>query len=197
MFCRLAILPIVLIACAPDADPADADAIDTGAAADVLSFVDLAEDGYSVAAVEPERYLGVWYEIATTPSSQQRNCAGTTAEYSLRDDGDINVLNRCYVGDLDGRLSEIEGTASFQDNTYARLLVDFGFGFEAPYFVAELDGSAGNEPYEFALVSTPGSALWVLSRTPQLDTEIYEALIARAEANDLPVDELIETEQPL
>ena len=42
-----------------------------------------------------------------------------------------------------------------------------------------------------------GAALWVLSRTPQMDPELYEILLERAEANDLPVDELIETEQPL
>ena len=52
-----------------------------------VRFVETAADGASVEAVEPGRYLGLWYEIATTPSMQQTRCAGTTAEYSLRDDG--------------------------------------------------------------------------------------------------------------
>lgn len=163
---------------------------------DAPSFVADADDGQSVEAVEPERYLGVWYEIASTPSPQQASCAGTTAEYSLRDDGDVRVLNRCYLGDLDGTLNEIEGSASFVDDSYARLLVDFGFGFEAPYNIVELDGQDGSEPYSFAVVSSPGFALWVLSRTPQMDDELYATLVERALDRGLPAEGLIETLQP-
>ena len=159
-------------------------------------FVEDAEDGASVVAVEPDRYLGVWYEIATTPSFQQTSCAGTTAEYSLRDDGAIDVLNRCYLDGLDGDLNEIEGIATPTDDTFARLLVDFGFGFEAPYDIVELDGADGDEPYDFAVVSSYGLAVWILSREPQMDAELYDLLVERARDRGLPVDELALTEQP-
>jgi len=159
-------------------------------------FVADAEDGLSVVAVEPERYLGVWYEIATTPSPQQAQCSGTSAEYSLREDGDVRVLNRCYIGGLDGRLNEIEGSASFVDDTYARLLVDFGFGFAAPYNIVQLDGRDGDDPYAFAVVSSPGFSLWILSRTPQMDPELYELLVDRAVERGFPADELVPTLQP-
>ena len=163
---------------------------------DATTFVDDAADGQSVVAVDAGRYLGVWYEIATTPSPQQTSCTGTSAEYSLRDDGDVRVLNRCYLGSLDGPLNEIEGSASFVDASNARLLVDFGFGFAAPYNIVDLDGSAGDAPYDFAVVSSPGFALWILSRTPQMDPELYDLLVDRALERGLPADELVETLQP-
>lgn len=181
-----------------DSDGFDDTAVDTGDGEKSGSsdFVEDAEDGLSVVALDPARYLGVWYEIASSPSPQQSACAGTTADYSLRDDGDIRVLNRCYLGSLDGSLNEIEGKASTLDDTYARLLVDFDLGFEAPYYVVELDGQAGDEPYEFAVVSSAGFALWVLSRTPQMDPELYDLLVERATERGYPADTLIMTEQP-
>ncbi|HCH64604.1 MAG TPA: lipocalin, partial [Deltaproteobacteria bacterium] len=105
------------------------------------------------------------------------------------------VINRCYLDSLDGDFNEIEGSASFVDDTYARLLVDFGFGFEAPYNLVELDGRDGDAEYEFAVVSSPGFALWVLSRTPEMDPELYDLLVDRATDRGLPSDTLVATVQ--
>ena len=129
-----------------------------------LMFVPISEDGISVEEVDPNRYLGLWYEIATTPSSQQRSCTGTTAEYSLIDDQTVGVLNRCYLGSLDGQLNAIQGVAYVQDETYARLMVDFDFGFTAPYNIITLDGNANGELYQFAVVSSYTN-LWILSES--------------------------------
>ena len=77
-----------------------------------------------------------------------------------------------------------------------RRLVDLGVGFEAPYQVIELDGSIGDEPYAYAAVSSMGSQTWVLSRSPQMDTELREDIWSRLEERGIDVDELIDTEQP-
>ena len=158
------------------------------------SFAPLATDGSTtVESVEPTRYLGLWYEIASTPSSQQSSCSGTTAEYTLRDENSINVYNRCYLGSLDGQENTIRGSARFIDDSYAKLLVDFGFGFEAPYNVVELDGGKTDAPYEFAAVASIGT-LWILSRTPTIDDDILEELLNRLETRDFPVEDLQYTE---
>ena len=149
-------------------------------------FLPIAEDGISVEELEPTRYLGLWYEISTTPGQQQANCAGTTAEYTLQDEETIGVLNRCYLGSLDGNLNQISGIATVQDDSYARLLVDFNFGFVAPYNVVALDGAAGDEPYRYAAVAS-FNALWILSRTPQMDTELYETILTDLEDRGYPV----------
>lgn len=160
------------------------------------TYLPYADDGLSVSELEPERYLGVWYEIATTPSMIELDCTGTTAEYGIEDEDTISVYNRCYLGDLDGEVNEIRGTADFADDSFARLFVDFGFGFAAPYNVVELDGSEGSDPYQFAAVNSAGFQIWILSRTPTMDAGLYAELVDRLTMQDLPTDELTLTMQP-
>ena len=117
----LALCTFLALGCTPSDDKndntetdatTDSDDLETTATADTgdadaISFVDDAADGLSVVAVEPARYLGVWYEIATSPSPQQAACTATQAEYSLLDNGDIKVVNQCNLGSLDGDLRTI------------------------------------------------------------------------------------------
>ena len=65
----------------------------------------------TVAHVDLSRYLGTWYEIASFPQSFQRGCTATTATYTLRRDGDIDVLNRCRKDSLDGKEKSALGRA--------------------------------------------------------------------------------------
>ena len=168
--------------------------IDAGCDSAVL--ISYAADGESVEQVDPARYLGLWYEIATTPSRQQASCSGTMAEYSLIDDETIGVTNRCYAGGLNGRLNEIQATARPLDDTFARLMVDFGFGFEAPYTVIELFEPPGDEPYTYAAVTTSDVQYWILSRSPQMDDEMYETLLDKIAERGGDPSRLIMTAQP-
>lgn len=65
----------------------------------------------TVAHVDLARYVGTWYEIASFPQSFQRGCTATTAAYTLRADGEIDVLNRCRQGSVDGREKTALGRA--------------------------------------------------------------------------------------
>ena len=56
----------------------------------------------TVSKVNLSRYTGTWFEIAAYPQRFQKGCTGTTATYTLRDDGEIGVVNRCRKGALDG-----------------------------------------------------------------------------------------------
>src|SRR5512135_200628 len=64
-----------------------------------------------VPRVDIQRYLGTWYEIATIPQRFQRGCVGVTAHYSLRPDGDIDVVNVCRKNSLDGKERSVRGKA--------------------------------------------------------------------------------------
>ena len=158
-------------------------------------FAELSDDGASVEYVEAARYLGVWYEISSIPTNNQAVCTGTTAEYGLIDEQTISVYNRCWIGSLDGQLSQITGTASILDDSNARLAVDFGFGFTAPYFIVELDDQPGEDPYEFAAVYSVGT-LWILSRTPTMDEALYNQILTRLDERDYPIENLVMTVQP-
>ncbi len=152
----------------------------------------------TVSSVDLDRYLGLWYEIASYPTFFNRDLVGTTAEYSLRDDGLIRVYNRAFVGDFDGPIDDIEGTARVVDTqTNAKLAVSFAsvpFGnlFEGRYWIIDLD----EEAYSYAVVSDPfRSTLFILSRSPQIDEAVLDAILDRLEAQGFDLTRLTYTPQ--
>ena len=142
--------------------------------------------------VELERYLGTWYEQARLPIGVQEGCHGTTATYSLREDGDIDVVNRCYEDGWGGELKVAEGKAWVVDEeTNARLKVQFFWPFRGDYWIVGLD-----EEYQWALVGSPDrDNLWILTREPVISQERYEELVERAADKGFPVQDLIRTPQ--
>lgn len=146
-----------------------------------------------VPSVDVQRYAGKWYEIASYPTPFQRGCTGTTAEYSLRDDGRVRVVNRCFQGSLEGPEQSIEGSARIVDaETNAKLKVSFFGPFEGDYWIIELD-----EDYQWAVVSEPSrSTLWILSRTPTLNDETYDMILGRLIDRGYDVTRLNRTPQP-
>jgi apolipoprotein D and lipocalin family protein len=127
-----------------------------------------------VPCVDLQKYLGTWYEIATIPQSFQKGCVGSTAEYVLRPDGDITVINTCRQGTLDGKVRKAKGKAWVVDKTTnAKLKVRFFWPFTGDYWVIGLDAD-----YEWAIVGHPGrNYLWILGRTPQMDDALYDQLL--------------------
>jgi apolipoprotein D and lipocalin family protein len=146
-----------------------------------------------VESVDLDRYVGKWYEIARYPTSFQQGCVGVTAEYSLREDGRIAVVNRCRKDTLDGPEESIEGVARVADSqTNAKLKVTFFWPFEGDYWIIDLD-----EDYQWAVVGMPSRQyLWVLSRTPTLDDAIYDAIVARLPDKGYDPARLQRTPQP-
>jgi len=139
-----------------------------------------------------QRYLGTWYEIARLDHSFERGLTNVTANYSLRDDGGVRVLNRGFDPES-GEWEEAEGKAYFVgDPNVGQLKVSFFGPFYGGYNIIELDHDA----YRYSLVAGPNrSYLWLLARSPDLDAYITERLIDKARSLDFPVDELIWVEQ--
>ena len=137
-----------------------------------------AEPLTTVPFVEVPRYMGVWYEIASFPQWFSRDCHNTSATYTLRDDGQVEVLNQCHKGSPTGPLSQAHGVAYVANTeTNAELKVSFQWPFYGDYWIIEL-----GENYEYAVVSEPGrSTLWILSRTPNLSRDTLDALLGRLE----------------
>ena len=65
----------------------------------------------TVRSLDLDRYLGKWYEIARFDHPFERDMVGVTAEYSLRPDGKIRVLNSGYKPDFNGKFKTAEGKA--------------------------------------------------------------------------------------
>ena len=69
-----------------------------------------------------------------------------------------------------------------------RLKVSFFGPFYGAYNIIALDKSG----YRYAMIAGPDrSYLWILARTPRLEAELLDALVAEAARLDFPTDSLI------
>jgi apolipoprotein D and lipocalin family protein len=146
-----------------------------------------------VSDFELQRYLGTWYEIARLDHSFERGMSRVTAEYSLRADGGVKVVNRGYLDDQQ-QWREAVGKAYFVDRPdIGRLKVSFFGPFYGAYNVLQLD----KQDYQYALVAGPSrSYLWILARTPHLPRDTLADLIDFAADRGFPTADLIYVDHP-
>lgn len=124
-------------------------------------------------AVELDRYLGKWFEMARYEAPFQKGCDGVTADYSLREDGKIKVINSCTK---EGKTTAAKGKAKIVEGSRnAKLKVSFFGPFYGDYWV--LDRA---EDYSWAIVGEPsGRYLWMLTREAQPEPQVRAQIEAR------------------
>ncbi|MDT8409991.1 MAG: lipocalin family protein [Wenzhouxiangellaceae bacterium] len=151
-----------------------------------------------VDTVDLERYQGRWFEIARLPNRFQNSCDGNvSADYRLKQDGRIEVVNRCRSEH--GGFNEVIGEArrpSPEDP--ARLEVRFAPRWLSwlPLVWGDYQIMALSDDYQWAMVGAPSRKyLWILARRPSLPETRIEALLAEAERQGFDTDELIRTPQ--
>lgn len=148
-----------------------------------------APDGIEVVDdFELHRYLGTWYEIARLDHRFERGLSSVSANYSMREDGGVKVLNRGFDA-ASGDWEEAIGKAFFVgDSDIGQLKVSFFGPFYGGYNIIELDKSG----YEYSLVVGPSKKyLWILARDPALDADVIKRLVEKAQALGFPTDDLI------
>lgn len=138
----------------------------------------------TVAKVDLKRYSGKWFEIARYPNKFQKKCVGnTTATYTQKNSGRIEVVNECLQ--KDGTTDRAKGDAKIVDKaTNSKLEVRFAPAFLSfipavwgDYWIIDLD-----EDYKYAVIGDPKREyLWILSRTPEMDEPTYQAILRRVE----------------
>jgi apolipoprotein D and lipocalin family protein len=135
-----------------------------------------------------EKYLGKWYEIARLDHSFEKGLSRVTAEYSMRPNGGVKVINRGYSA-KDKKWKEAVGKAYFVKGADQGFLKVSFFGpFYGSYVVFALD----HDNYQYALVSGPDkSYLWLLARSPKISEDIKNNLIARAKAAGFDTGKLL------
>ena len=135
-----------------------------------------------------ERYLGKWYEIARLDHSFERGLTSVSAEYTLRSDGGLRVMNRGY-SQKDNKWKELEGKGYFVNGKDQGFLKVSFFGpFYGSYVVFDLD----HKNYSYALVCGPDkSYLWLLARSPKIGDELKKRLVDKAAALGFDTKKLI------
>lgn len=134
------------------------------------------------------RYLGKWHEIARLDHAFERGMTRVTAEYSLREDGGVSVINRGFLAEKE-QWKEAQGKAYFVDEpTTGYLKVSFFGPFYGSYVIFDLD----RENYRYAFVSGPNlSYLWLLAREPKLEPAIIERFVGEAKRLGFDTEQLI------
>lgn len=152
-----------------------------------------APDGVNpITGFELHKYLGTWYEIARLDHSFERGLTHVTAEYSIRPDGGVKVVNRGFNA-ISGELQESVGKAYFVDESdIGQLKVSFFGPFYGGYNIIALDKKA----YQYSLVAGPNRKyLWLLSRAPKMEPATFEKLISIAASLGFATDDLILVDQ--
>lgn len=149
-----------------------------------------------VSNLDLNKYAGRWYEIARLPNRFQDKCASdVSANYSLRPDGRITVVNRCV--DRSGNITEAAGVARRVDGAPPSVLqVRF-----APAFLSFLSAVWGDyqvialdDAHTHAVVGSPDRKyLWILARSSSLDNATYDRLLTVAKEQGFDVSRLIKT----
>ena len=130
-------------------------------------------DNSTVQTVDLNRYVGRWYEVAKFDHYFERGMDYAMANYTLRDDGKIDVLN---TGIKDGRAKDAKGIAK-TTGVPGLLRVSFFGPFFGDYRIMMLDPD-----YQYVLVGgATDKFLWILSRTPHLEDSTKSLILAEAE----------------
>lgn len=149
-------------------------------------------DNSTISDFELVKYLGTWYEIARFDHPFERDMQNVTAEYFLRDDGKVDVVNS---GWKDGKYKVANGKARQPEpqTDPAHLEVSFFLFFYSDYNILMLD-----KDYQVALVgSRSPKYLWILARSPQVSDAVLGDLLEEADSRGYDTGQLIWVDQTL
>jgi len=143
----------------------------------------------TVKFVDLEKYAGLWYEYASFPARFQKGCTNTTAEYKLSPEGYVIVINKCT---RENDRTGIEGKAFVvPESGNSKLKVQFFWPFRGDYWVLELA-----DDYSWAAVGSPKrNYLWILSRTPVMEADLYNDITSRVAGKGFDISKLQKTSQ--
>ena len=133
------------------------------------------------------KYQGTWYEIARLDHSFERGLEQVSAQYTVKEDGNIEVINKGFSIQKN-EWQEAIGKAKFVGNSdEGYLKVSFFGPFYGSYVIFEL-----GDDYQYAFVSGPDlSYLWLLSRTKFVQSELLDRFTQQAKEYGFKTSELI------
>ena len=138
-----------------------------------------------------QRYTGTWYEVARLDHGFEKGLTHVTAEYTLRDDGGLKVVNKGFNMKT-GHWEQSEAKAYFTDEPNIGMLKVSFFGpFYGGYNIIDLDDN-----YRYAMVTGPKmSFFWILSKDKTMAPEVLQKLVQKAKGFGFKLDKMILVDQ--
>jgi apolipoprotein D and lipocalin family protein len=145
-----------------------------------------------VKTVDLQRYSGTWFEILRLPNSFEGGLTCITANYSLKDNGDIKVLNSGHKIDDPSMIKTSTGTAWMPNPSEpTKLKVRFFWPFSGDYWILALDPD-----YKYVMIGEPArDYLWILSREKTLAEQTVNTLLAQAKSQGFDTTKVLRTPQ--
>ncbi len=146
----------------------------------------------AVQGFDANRYVGTWYEIARLDHGFEKGLSHVKAEYSLKDDGGLKVINKGFDTKTGKWQASVAKAYFLETPDIGRLKVSFFGPFYGSYNIIDLD----EKDYTYAMVTGPSTHfLWILSRDKTLDNEVMQRLIQKAKTLGFKLDKLIYVDQ--
>ena len=118
-----------------------------------------------------KKYMGTWYEIARYPHSFEKGLTHVSAEYILKPDNTVEVINRGWKNGTPKTIRGIAKKTGPADS--GEMKVSFFRPFYGVYKIIYL-----NREYSLAAVTSSNKDfLWILARKREISQTEYNALI--------------------
>lgn len=141
------------------------------------SCATMPEGATVVKPFDKKQFLGKWFEIARMDYRFEKNLINVMAIYSLKDDGNIRVVNKGF-DTVKKKWKMVKGKAKFRNaSDEGALKVSFFGPFYSGYNVLAVD-----DDYTYALIAGDDlDLLWILSRSKEIPESVKAEYLKIAE----------------
>lgn len=138
------------------------------------------------APIDLQRFMGTWYVVARVPNVIERGHMASRDEYTLRDDGKVDIHYVYRTGPYQP-YKALDAVATVRDGTGNR---DWRLRFF--HLVPTTQRILEVAPdYSWALIAVPERDLaWIFMRRPQIDERQYLELRKRLRAHGVNIDKV-------
>ncbi len=157
----------------------------------LLSTLLFANAPVPVPHVDAKAFSGLWYEVARTYNSHEKECVAATVEYRLQENDSYKVHNRCFKNVIGGELIEYKGKGKSADGrSMSKIDMTYYYIFTQEYRVIHLE-----KDYSAAVLADEEmEQVWVMSREPKLPAQKLNKILAKLEKS-MDTEKLIFTPQ--
>ena len=125
--------------------------------------------------VNVEKFSGLWYEIARTYNDFEKDCVGSTVEYTLVEPLKYNIKNRCFDTTFEGAIIQYNGVAKpTNENNMNKTDMTYFWIFTNEYRIIYLD-----DKYETAvMVNKSMENVWIMNRKPFMKQDKLDKIVS-------------------